>query len=119
MGVEPRTTGPVWRGLAVAAGLVALADAAQPLVFDWKPKLYGALAGAALYAAIAIGAWGRRRWAAGLALAVPALPVGVLAATAAGVDLPVTPDAAMVGILVVQLVAAGLAAVALRSGPPA
>jgi hypothetical protein len=104
----------IWVGLALAAGLVALCDAVQPLVLEWKPKLWGAMGGALLYAVIAMGAWRERRAAAVAAMVVPVLPISILAATLAGVEVPARPDAAMIGILAIQLVAATLGAVALR-----
>ena len=103
----------VWTALALVATVIVACDWVQPLVLEWKPKLYGALAGGLLYGVVAVGAWKRQRWAAGVALGIPVLPVSILALRAAGVDLPVTPDAAMIGILAIQLVAATLGAVAL------
>lgn len=103
----------MWVALAVAAALVAFADAVQPLILEWQPRQFGAIGGAVLYALVAGGAWFERRWAALAALLVPVLPVSILLATAVGVELPVAPDAVMVGILAIQLTAAALGAATL------
>jgi hypothetical protein len=92
--------------LVGAAATVAALDLLQVVLLDWRPKHWGALAGAGLYAAVAAGAWREARWADVVAVGVPLLPSSILIATALGASLAVTPDAAMVGILVFQLAAA-------------
>jgi hypothetical protein len=100
---------------AVFAGLVAASDLVQVVVVPWKPKHWGAVGGIALYALLAVGAARGWRPALVLAVAMPLVPLTVLALWAAGVGLPVAPDAAMVGILAFQVGAATASAVALRS----
>jgi hypothetical protein len=103
-----------WVLLAAAASVAAL-DLLQVIALDWRPKHWGALAGAGLYAAVAVGAWREARWADGVAVVVPVLPLSILFATALGAKLSVVPDVPMVGILIFQLVAAGAGVVRLRS----
>ena len=98
--------------------LIALADALQPVLLDWRPKFVGALLGAIFYAvcAVAIGR-GVRGMAWGVLL-LPVVPSSLLGLWAAGVQVPVEPDAMMVAVWVLQLVAAGLAAAWLHRPPP-
>ena len=79
------------------------------------PKHVGAILGGVFYLVAAVGIRSEIRAAAwGIAL-LPIVPVTVLTLWGAGVALPVAPDGPMVGILVLQLVAAGLAAAILRA----
>lgn len=96
--------------------LVALADLAQPLVLDWVPKFYGAIAGGLLYLLAAVTIARGVRPLAFVVVAMPLIPVSVLLLTVAGVPLPVTPDAAMLVVMVGQLGAAATALVWLRGG---
>ena len=106
------------RGVLVAAcALVAALDLAQLVVRVWEPRLLGALVGAVIYAAAAalcargtpIGLW--------IARLVPLIPLVTLTGWALGAPVPVTPDAWMLGVLAVQLVAAA-AAWSTGSGDP-
>jgi hypothetical protein len=96
-----------------AAAAVALLDLAQVALLDWRPKHWGSLGGAALYAVIAAGAARDAAWADLLAVLIPLIPLSVLTATLLGASLPVVPDREMVGILMFQLVAAGAGALRL------
>lgn len=99
------------RALAAVAGTIACCDLLQPLVLGWEPRMVAALAGAAIYLAVAAGALGGRRWAAWTALAMPVIPIGALLA---GLE----PSAAMLGVMGLQIVAAGLGGWEIRrSGP--
>ena len=88
---------------------IAVIDASQPLMHVWIPKYYGALAGAVLYLAFAIGIYRRVAMARWAVVAMPVIPLTTLALWAAGVPLPIAPDASMIGVLALQLAAAGLA----------
>ncbi len=79
------------------------------MVLDWRPKFVGAVLGALFYASCAVAIARGLRWAAWGVAALPALPVTLLALHAAGVAVPVEPDAPMVAVLGLQLLAAGLA----------
>lgn len=68
--------------------------------------MVGALAGAAIYSGVAALLWRGWRWPAWVAVLLPASPILVILATTAGIALPVQPDAAMKGVLVLQGVAA-------------
>ena len=101
-------------GLAVA---IAAADALQVALLPWVPKHVFALGGALLYGALAVGVARGSRAALVTVLAMPLIPLGVLSLSAAGVALGVAPDRAMVGILLLQVAAAGAAGAALaRAG---
>lgn len=98
------------RWLAVAAcAVIVLLDWSQPLVFEWRTKFVGAIAGGVLYllAAFAIA----RQWrpAAVVVALMPVIPLTTLTLWAVGLDLPVRPDAPMVVVLGVQIVAAAAA----------
>jgi hypothetical protein len=108
------TVRSVRQALVGAALTVTTLDLLQVLLLDWRPKHVGALAGAAVYLLFAWGIHGDRRWAGILVAAMPVIPLSVLALSAAGASLPVAPDAAMITILGVQLLAAVLAIVWLR-----
>ncbi|MCB9697135.1 MAG: hypothetical protein H6738_10180 [Alphaproteobacteria bacterium] len=89
-----------------AAGLawtVAAMDLAQVLLLDWRPKHWGALAGAGLYVLLGVGALRGVPAALLILAAMPLVPLTTLALWAGGVALPVEPDAGMIGVLVVQL----------------
>lgn len=101
-------------GVTVA---IATADVAQVLLLDWRPKHVGALGGAALYLLLGWGIGTDRRWAGIVVAAMPLIPLTVLGLSAAGAPLPLAPDAAMIGILGLQLLAAGLAIRWLRMLP--
>lgn len=102
------------RAAAAVCMLIAAADLSQPLLMDWIPKHWGALGGGLFY--LTTGALLLRdvRPAAWAVVALPAIPVTVLALWAAGVSVPVQPDGLMVAILVLQLTAAALCAAWLR-----
>lgn len=96
------------RVAAVLCAAVALCDLGQPLVLPWVPKMWGALAGGVIYAALAGAVWTGVRWPAWIAVVMPLVPLTVLVLSEAGVALPVVPDDATKAVLVVQ----GLAAAA-------
>jgi len=73
-------------------------------LLDWRPRFVGALGGAAIYAAVAVGAWNRVRAAAWVAAMMPIVPLLAIAAWSTGIS-EVAPEAAMVSILVVQSLA--------------
>lgn len=102
------------RAFAVSAAAIVALDLAQPLVLGWQPGHVAALGGAALYAVLGISALRGSRVALWIGLAMPAVPLSVVAAWAVGLELPVRPHAPMVAVLGVQLVAAGAAAWCLR-----
>ncbi len=88
---------------------IVLSDLAQPLMLEWRPKFAAAIAGAALYAGCALGVvqgWAPALWVVRL---MPIVPLTTLGLWAAGVDVPAQPDAGMLWVLGLQLVAAGLA----------
>ncbi len=99
------------------AATIAVLDAAQPLLLAWRPKFYGSLAGAALYAAFAVALLrGEGRLALyGVAL-MPVVPLAALTGNALGASFPV--DREMLAILVVQLIAAASSVLALRARAP-
>ncbi len=98
-----------WLAVAVAA-----ADLAQVLLLAWRPKHWGAIGGAVLYAALALGIGRGHRAPLVVVAAMPALPLTILALSAAGAPLPVAPDAGMVGVLALQLMASAAAVAAWR-----
>lgn len=101
-------------GLVVAAVTIAVADLAQVVLLDWRPKHWGSLGGAALYIGVAVGAVAGLSAADVVALAIPLIPITLLSAWALGLPVPVAPDRAMVLILIVQLSAAGFGALRLQ-----
>lgn len=104
------------RGLVATALAIATLDLAQVLLLDWRPKHVGALGGAAIYLLVALGVAKGWRAAAFVAAGMPVIPLSVLVAWAAGAAVPVTPDAPMLGILGLQLLASALALALLRAG---
>ena len=107
------------RAAVGACALIAMLDWAQPLWLDWRPKHVGALLGGALYLAAAVAiARGFRPLALVVAF-MPVIPITTLGLWASGVGLPVEPDAPMVAILAVQLVAAVAAGRWWRESRPA
>jgi hypothetical protein len=103
------------RWAAGFAWLVVALDLAQVVALSWRPKHWGALAGALLYAILAAAAARGSRPALVVLAAMPAVPIGALIASAAGLPLPMQPDAATVAVLVVQIAAAASAVATLRS----
>ena len=95
------------RAAVVLCGIIAVADLVQPLVLPWAPKLVGAILGGLFYASAAVLIHRSVRPMGFAVAALPVIPLTVLALTALGVALPVDPDSAMVGILALQLAAAG------------
>ncbi len=83
---------------------VVVLDVAQPLLWPWQPALWGAVGGAAIYAAVFTGVRLDRRWALWLAAAMPAIPLANLALWAlTGGGVP--PRPMMFAVLAGQLVA--------------
>jgi hypothetical protein len=88
--------------------LVALLDLAQPVLRAWRPKYWGALAGAVLYAGLSWAiAYRRSRAALWVVVLMPVVPIVTLLATAFGLSFPV--DRAMIAIAFCQLLAAASA----------
>ena len=94
--------------------LVAGADFAQPLLFDWVPKFYGAIAGGLLYLVAGVTIARGVRALAYVVAVMPVIPLTVLALTVLGVSLPMKPDVAMVVIMGGQIAAAVASAMWLR-----
>lgn len=105
---DPMTPG---RTLLIASSLVIAADLAQPLLQPWAPRHLGAVAGAAIYATIAVGAVRGWRPTAWLAVGMPLVPASVLTGWALGAPVPVVPDWPMVGVALLQV---GVALAAVR-----
>jgi hypothetical protein len=89
------------------AGLVAALDLAQVAVGPWRPRLWGALGGAAVYLAIAGFADRRAAWWVGACM--PIVPIAALASGA------VSPEAPMLAVFAVQLALAAVATRLLRA----
>jgi hypothetical protein len=107
------------RWAAALAGLVAVLDLVQVLVLAWRPKHWGALGGMVLYGTLAVLVARGSRPALIVVAVMPLVPLSVLVGTAMGLPLPVAPDAAMSGILAVQIAAASAATARLwRWGGP-
>lgn len=81
-------------------------DWAQPLLFEWVPKHVGAILGGLLYLSAAVAIARNVRPFALIVSAMPLIPLTTLVLWSAGVALPVTPDAPMLVVLSVQIVAA-------------
>ena len=105
------------RYAAAACTGVCLADIVQLVVTPWEPGRVGAIAGAVLYAVLAWGLASNRTWAAVGAVVTPLLPLTLITLWATGIASPKTPDGWMLGIFVVQLVAAALSVAVLRREP--
>lgn len=102
--------------IAVLVAIVAC-DLAQPMLLAWRPKFWGALGGAAIYALCAAGVARDVPAARLVVVAMPVIPIGVLGLWATGLATSVQPDAPMVGVLALQLCAAALAAATPRRAP--
>lgn len=107
------------RALLLLLGLIVLADLAQPATQPWQPRFLAALGGAAIYALAGWGVWRGHRAALALVVGMPLVPVATLTLWAMGVDVPVAPHAAMVGIAALQVAAGAVALVAWRRPRPA
>ena len=108
-GRPTRTEARLIRTLFLALCLVMVAgDLAQPLLYPWTSRYWGALGGAAIYggtaAAVASG-WVQARW---IVVVLPALPTVLLAGWLANQPVPVEPDAWMISLWLVQLTIAAL-----------
>lgn len=101
------------RSLLAVLLVIVLADLAQPVMLPWRSKFLGALAGAALYGVCAVGVVLHRRWPLVVITCLPLIPIGVLVLAGLGVA-PVQPDAPMLGVLLLQVLAAGLSLRLLR-----
>jgi hypothetical protein len=104
-----------WTALAAVCSSITACDLAQPAILDWRSKFLGAVGGAAIYTLVAGGAVAHKRWSVVIAVAMPIIPIATLLLWTAGWA-PVEPDAWMVVILGLQLVAAGIARAELWPG---
>jgi len=104
----------VLRGLLTATCVVIVVlDLAQVLLLG---KGLGAVGGAAIYVAVAMGVWRERVVARVVALLMPAIPLAVFAGLLGADTREDLVDAGMIGVFCFQLTAAALAAWGLWRG---
>ncbi len=92
--------------LITLAATIAIADLAQVPTLEWGLRLAGPIGGAVLYFGVGVATAWRRSIGPWFAVLSPVLPTTLLLAWAAGLTVPIAPDAPMLGVYTLQLAAA-------------